>query len=119
KREREQPSLLTIHLSLFRRLLVVGNFGAFLQLPADRAVTSRNYFVARLNTALNLHVSVVRDSGRHFDQLRLATFFQKHDFRLFLALLFVGHFYLTLVPILGSVDDFLVLDRYYFFFLCF
>src|SRR2546421_3932803 len=88
---------------------IVGNFGAVLQLSANRAVTSRNHFVARLNPALYLHVSVVRDSGGHLDQLRLAPFFQKHDFCQFFALLFLGGFFLTLVHKLGAVVAFIAL----------
>src|ERR1041384_5825566 len=53
--------------------------GAVLQLPADRAVTSRDYFVARLNAAFDFRVGVIRNSGRHFHHLRLGPFFDEHD----------------------------------------
>src|SRR5947209_19927415 len=82
---------------LLRRFLVVGHFRAVFQLTTDRAVTSRNHFVARLDAALDLPVSVVRNSGRYLDQLRLAPFLQKHNLRQLFAVLFPRRFFLTLI----------------------
>src|SRR5437588_2306570 len=104
------------HYSLsLRRFLIVGNLRAFLQLPADRAVTSRNHFVARLDALFYLHVSVVRNSGRHFDQLRLASFFQTYHLRQFFAFPFLGRFFLALVHELGAVVAFIALRDFLFF----
>src|SRR5262249_16684603 len=58
---------------------VVSDLGAVLQFAADRAVTSRDYFVARLNAAFDFRVSVVGNSSRYFHNLRLVSFFEEHD----------------------------------------
>src|ERR1041385_6482933 len=53
--------------------------GAVLQFAADRAITSRNNFLAWLNAVFDFRVSVVGNSGCHFHHLRLASFFEEHD----------------------------------------
>src|SRR5438270_13958920 len=85
------------HYSLsLRRFLIVGNLRAFLQLPAARAVSSRNHFVARRDAAFYLHLSVVRTSCRHFDPLRFASFCQKYHLRQFIAVPFLVRLLLSL-----------------------
>src|SRR5947199_757934 len=56
---------------------VEGYFDAVLQFAADRAVTSRDYFVAGLDAAFDFGVSVVGNSSRHFYNLGFGPFFEE------------------------------------------
>src|SRR5437660_1402889 len=105
---------------LLHSFFIEGYLRALLQLPADRAVTSRDHFIAGLNAALDLGVSVVGDASRHFRNLRLVAFFQEDDLDQLFALFFLRRFLRTLVDELRVVVAFVALRHllpflFYFF----
>src|SRR5205085_8963074 len=98
---------ITSLLRLLRSFLVVSDLRAFLKFTTDRAVAAGDHFITGLNAGLNFHVSVVRDSRRHFRQLGFAALFQKHDLGQFLALFLLRSLFLAFVYVIRVVVAFI------------
>src|ERR1043166_415508 len=97
------PSPVTDHPSLLGFLLDL-HFRAILEYAADRAVTAGDHVVTRLDAALDLHVSVVRDAGRDFDPVRFPILaHREHPFDDFLAFRFLGLLLELLIAELSGV----------------